>query len=613
MAAELPNCGDYEGNKEMQIKDNSTHGKHTKIVVIVSAAATILGAALAASAAPAGKTDVQIGQMMAAPSAHASCAVIAQVNGDLSPIQQAQLVKIGADVTRHLGFIHSVALTLPSRNLGKLAALPFVTHISYDGKIKKCDEFTVASSGAGIAYQSYGLTGAGVGVAVLDSGMQNMDDLGDPVEGGNRIIAQQNFVPNWNDDDDSSEYTDRCGHGTHVAGIIAGAGQRSTGEDYAHTYYGIARRANLINVRVLDENGAGTVSSMAAGLQWVIANKAAYNIRVINLSLGHPVGDSYKNDPLCQAVESAWNAGIVVVCAAGNNGRTSALAVPGAANEGWGTAYGSIQSPANDPYVITVGATKSMDGTRADDKIATYSGRGPSRIDMVLKPDIIAPGNRVISLYSYDTTLYRWGSVSNAGLPMSAYTANSHSGMSTKYFVLSGTSMACPVVAGAAALMLEKYPSLSPDTVKARLMVSADKWTDPTGNADPLTYGAGYLNIPNALLSTVTPTQSALSPQLTLTAAGEVLINTNLTVYGTKTLSGVTTIWGSKAISGVSTIYGSKALSGVSTVAGSKALSGVNTLTSSKALSGSSVWFNKTLSGSSSTAVDLSNVTLSGE
>ena len=601
MAAELPNCGDYEGNKKMQIKDNSTHGKHTKIVVIVSAAAALLGtlplAAFAGSpsATNAPKTDAQIGRRMAAKSAQGPCTVIVKLDGELSTARQQRLTALGADITRHLGFIHSVALTLPSRNLGKLAALPFVTHISYDGKIKKCDEFTVASSGAGVAYQSYGLTGAGVGVAVLDSGMQNMDDLGDPVAGGNRIIAQQNFVPNWNNYEDSSEYTDRCGHGTHVAGIIGGAGQSSTGENYAHTYYGIARRANLINVRVLDANGAGTVSGMAAGLQWVIANKAAYNIRVINLSLGHPVGDSYKNDPLCQAVESAWNAGIVVVCAAGNNGRASALAVSGAANEGWGTAYGSIQSPANDPYVITVGATKSMDGTKADDEIATYSSRGPSRIDMVLKPDIIAPGNRVISLYSWGSTLYAWNSASGNGLPVSSYQTNTWSGASSAYFVLSGTSMACPVVAGAAALLLEKYPSLSPDTVKARLMVSADKWTDPAGSADPLTYGAGYLNIPNALLSTVTPTRSALSPRLTLTAAGEVLINTRLTVYGTKTLSGVTTIWGSKAITGVSTINASKAITGVSSIYSS------------------SVWSDKTVCVSSSPAVDLSCIALNGE
>ena len=135
--------------------------------------------------------------------------------------------------------------------------------------------------------------------------------------------------------------------------------------------------AGLINVRVLDANGQGSLSNVLAGIQWVVANQSTDNIRVLNLSLGHPVSESYTTDPLCQAVEPAWKAGIVVVCAAGNNGRTNLVSVPGAANEGWGTAYGSIQSPANDPHVITVGATKSMDGAKADDKIATYSGRAP--------------------------------------------------------------------------------------------------------------------------------------------------------------------------------------------------------------------------------------------
>ena len=156
---------------------------------------------------------------------------------------------------------------------------------------------------------------------------------------------------------------------------------------------------------MLDGNGQGSVSTVVAGIQWVVSNKAKYNIRVLNLSLGHPVGESYTTDPSCQAVEAAWKAGIVVVCAAGNEGRASATNTAGAANEGWGTAYGSITSPGNDPYVITVGATKSMDGNRADDKIATYSSRGPSRLDLVLKPDLVAPGNHVISLDAGGSTL----------------------------------------------------------------------------------------------------------------------------------------------------------------------------------------------------------------
>ncbi len=582
------------------MKQNLGHsdGKHSKIVVLTSTAAALLGLVpLAAAAAQVhtAKADAKVGQMLSAKPTHGNCAVIAKIDGGLSQAQQKELAGLGADITRHLGFIHSVALTLPAHNLSRLAALPFITHLSYDGTIRKCDAFTVGSSGAGYAYQQYGLTGAGVGVAVLDSGIRiTSADLQDPATLSNRVRAEQCFVAN------TSSPNDQCGHGTHVSGIIAGDGAASTGSQYTQTFYGIARRASLINARVLDQNGQGSVSSVLAGLQWVVANKAAYNIRVVNMSLGHPVSESYTTDPLCQAVEAAWKAGIVVVCAAGNDGRESTVSTSGAPNEGWGTAYGSIQSPANDPYVITVGATKSMDGIRADDRIATYSSRGPSPLDLVLKPDIVAPGNKVISVLADGCTLFNWGPSVGDGLPMSQYASTNWNGMSRNYFVLSGTSMATPVVAGAAALLLQASPNLTPDTVKARLMASADKWLDPSGNADPLTYGAGYLDIPAALASTVTPTKSALSPQLTLSGSGTITISTNVI--------GSVNVWGSKAITGVSTVYGSKAVTGVNTLAMSKAVTGVSTIYSS------SVWSDKTICGSSTAAdVDLSNVVLQGE
>jgi serine protease AprX len=248
--------------------------------------------------------------------------------------------------------------------------------------------------------------------------------------------------------------------------------------------------------------------------------------------------------------------------------------------------------------VITVGATKSMDGVRGDDRIATYSSRGPSRLDFVLKPDIIAPGNHVISLYAFNTTLYAWNSANSAGLPVDTYENTAMTSASNDYFVLSGTSMAAPVVSGAAALMIQANPSLTPDIIKARLMASADKWLDPTGKADPCTYGAGYIDIPAALASTITPTHPALSPQLSV-INGTVMVNTNLI--------GSASIWGSKAITGVNTIYGSKAITGVNTINASKAVTGVNTIYSS------SVWSDKTVCGSSSAAVDLSSVAAYGE
>ena len=556
------------------------------------------------------KADAFLAPKIFARAARGSEAVILKIKGRPSPTQEARLQSLGVVVTRHLGFIGSVAATVPGRSLARVAALPFVTHLSSDGQVKKCDEFTVASSGAGAAYQQYGLTGAGVTVAVVDSGIVcNHWDLVGP-GGSSRVLAAKDFVTGYTDWRILNDY---CGHGSHVAGIIAGNGAASTGGLCTHTYYGIARQANLVSARVLDQNGAGSVSTVVAGIQWVVANKSQYNIRVLNLSLGHPIGESYTTDPLCQAVEAAYRAGIVVVCAAGNAGRANATQTWGPSNEGWGTAYGSIQSPANDPYVITVGATKAVNGNRWNDRIATYSSRGPSRLDLVLKPDIIAPGNRVISLDVDWATLNAVYGATDM-IPYSAYTTAVASGpagalgasnrdgvgMSNAYFRLSGTSMAAPVVAGAAALLLQANPRLSPDTVKARLMVSADKWGapdafgNPTGQADPCTYGAGYMNIPAALLSNIVASQPALSPVLYKDSRGSVYLNSNGITSGSRSL------WGSTELTDPQAIWGSKALSG-------------NILSSSNSLWGAGVFGDRSVFGVSIGAADLSSVAINGE
>jgi serine protease AprX len=154
-------------------------------------------------------------------------------------------------------------------------------------------------------------------------------------------------------------------------------------------YVGIAPGVNIINLRVLDQNGNGTDSSVIQGIEAAISLANTYNIRVINLSLGRPVFESYAVDPLCQAVEQAWKAGIVVVVAAGNQGRNNSVGSFG---------YGTITAPGNDPYVITVGAMK-IEGPalRTNDLIASYSSKGPTLFDHIVKPDIVAPGNLIIS------------------------------------------------------------------------------------------------------------------------------------------------------------------------------------------------------------------------
>jgi len=391
----------------------------TSSLVASLVASMLAGAALAAPATPAPTTptpassDHAVARMLAQKPASGWSSVILKTTGALTAAQEGRLRSLGGDITRRLPLIGSVALRVPSRNLSRVAALPFVRHISPDVRVTKCDEFTTGSSGAVSAWQQYRVTGAGVTVAVLDSGIKEHEDLNNPKQkgdneddsfNGSNILVHQDMTgapPPNTEDDDAQPLYDLCGHGTHVAGIIAGNGRASQGKRFFHTFYGIAPQAGLVDVRVLDADGRSDISTVIAGLQWVVNNRKSYNIRVVNLSLGHPVGESYTTDPLCQAVEAAWKAGIVVVCAAGNGGRTSATNQASQANEGWGTAYGSINSPANDPYVITVGAMKqdsSHLGDKLHDRVATYSGRGPSRLDLVLKPDVVAPGNRVVSL-----------------------------------------------------------------------------------------------------------------------------------------------------------------------------------------------------------------------
>jgi serine protease AprX len=566
------------------------------LLLTLCASGAILAGQSGASADPLkGKCDQFLAKNNTCGAIHGWTNVIVRVDGSLSEARLAQLKALSADPYRQLPLIHSVAIAVPTRNLERLAALPFVSHLSKDVAVRKYDEFTVGSSEAGAAWQSpYNLSGNGVTVAVVDSGVHSLLDLNVPgllgtgLLSSNRIAASVNFVPGTSSADDT------CGHGTHVSGIIAGNGQSSSGLGCYHTYYGIAPKAKVVNVRVLDQKGQGTVSQVVSGIQWCVSNKSKYSIRVLNLSLGHPVGESSTTDPLCQAVEQAWKSGIVVVCAAGNDGRMNDSVTNGMDNEGYGTEYGSIQCPGNDPYVVTVGATKSIDGKRADDKIATYSSRGPSRLDLVLKPDIIAPGNKIVSTLAPNSYLDANYSKTNQ-VPLLSYVLGLLGANANKYFVLSGTSMASPVVAGAAALMLQAQPTLTPDTIKARLMISADKWLRPDGTADPCTYGAGYLNIPAALSSRVVATQPAMSPTLSEDSSGNVYINMDRALWGSS-------IWGT-GVADLRAVWGTRAIWG----------SSVNTIDASRAVWGTSVWSDRAVWGTTSGAVDLSSKAIVGD
>ncbi len=318
-----------------------------------------------------------------------------------------------------------------------------------------------------------GIVGNGVTVAVLDSGVAADLDL-DPA---NRILASVNFA----DKRDTNDPLDPGGHGTHIAGIIAGNGSRSGGE-----FVGIAPQANIVDVRVLGSTGSGRISSVVRGIEWVLAHRAAYNIRVVNLSFGAPATLPYRADPMSAAVEIAWRRGLVVVAASGNGG----------------PARDTVVTPGIDPYVITVGATDDR-GTigRGDDMLAWFSAWG-SR-DSNAKPDLVAPGRRIVSLRVP-------GSALDTLFPERVVVAQN----GATYFRLTGTSMATAIVSGAAALLLAGRPKLTPDQVKALLVGTTQPYGEDSGQVlpDPIADGSGLLDANAATLAV--PCDAAPNPRL---------------------------------------------------------------------------------------------------
>jgi serine protease AprX len=515
--------------------------------------------------------------------------------------------KLGATNGKALGRIKGMKYTMTAGNATKLpAADANVKYISPDRALRNAMDTAAVAVQADLG-RALGFDGTGIGVAVIDSGVTNVTDLRVPGTTNTRVVYNQNFDPS------TIATTDLYGHGTHVAGIIAGNATSSECGTCDVQMRGIAPNANIINLRALDANGQATDSTVIAAIQRAIELKDQYNIRVINLSLGRGVFESYAVDPLCQAAEQAWQAGIVVVVAAGNYGRDNS-----SSNNG----YGTITAPGNDPYVITVGAMKTM-GTqsRADDLIATYSSKGPSMLDHVVKPDLVAPGNLVASdLASTSATLFR--SYPANQLPIDYYMdTNNTVKDSSVYYRLSGTSMAAPMVSGTVALMLQKDPALTPDQVKARLMKTAYKnfpqsstYTDPvtgvvyTQQYDIFTVGTGYLDAYAALNSTdLAPNTvgAALSPSAAYDAAtGQVyLVNGNSVTWGSSVIWGSSVLWGSSVVWGSSVIWGSNSL-GQSVLWGSSVCWGSNTNTGFSVIWGSSVvWGTKSNSDAMSVSI----------
>jgi serine protease AprX len=386
--------------------------------------------------------------------------------GDLSSIRG----RLRGIVRRELS--GAVALEVSRAELEAMSNDSAFAHISADAPVVSDMAITNKVTGASAMWQGTGgllgllgtpgYDGSGIGVAVVDSGIAPHTAL------DSRVIARVNLV-SW----EGSASGDPYGHGTHVAGIIGG---NTSAAKYVTPAFagGSAPGVRLIDVRVLGSTGVGYTSDVIAGIDWAVANRSKYGIRVINLSLGHAVSEPAAFDPLCQAVARAVQAGVAVVASAGNYGVTSQGA----------PVLGGITSPGNSPYAITVGAIDTAGTvTRSDDTVAPYSSKGPTRYDMAVKPDIVAPGTRIVSLEAQGSYLARnYPSWHIAGSGKNAYLR------------LTGTSMATAVVSGGVALLLDANPFMTPGQVKMALQMGATFMPQ----AGLVAAGTGTVNFPQS-------------------------------------------------------------------------------------------------------------------
>ncbi len=378
---------------------------------------------------------------------------------------QALASRHGLGIARWLG--DSAVLLANSAQISALAAEKDV--LSGDAPVAPFMEVSDSSTAADQVHAGQaglllglgaipGVTGAGITVAVVDSGISAHPAL------TGKVIANVSKVSG------DSSTADAHGHGTHIAGIIAG---NSSASKYVTSLYkgGIAPDVKLVNVRVLGANGTGWTSDVIAGIEWVIENRAKYKIRAINLSLGHPVTEPSATDPLCIAVMKATASGIVVIVSAGNAGKA----------EDGTPILGGITSPGNSPYAITVGAMNTK-GTvkRSDDIMTTYSSRGPTKFEHAVKPDVVAPGNKIVSLEA-----------SGAYLPRNYPQFHMAGNSSNSYMHLSGTSMSAAIVTGGVALLMQAQPNISAAQLKIALQTGSTYMWD----GGLMGGGAGSVNL----------------------------------------------------------------------------------------------------------------------
>jgi serine protease AprX len=361
--------------------------------------------------------------------------------------------------------VHGFAARIPAAKLRALAASTAVRSVTLDRRTTV--QGTIGGGGTLASVYAKatraddlvkaGYNGTGVTVALVDTGVADLPDL------AGRVVPVQtdlmgNTAPCLNLSGES-DCRDSYGHGTFLAGLIAGNGAASAGQ-----YKGVAPGAQIVSIKVAGADGSADVSNVIAAIQWVVSFRTQYNIRVLNLSLGTDSTQSYRVDPLNYAVEKAWDSGIAVVVSASNRG----------------PAAGTIAKPGDDPLVITVGAVDDR-GTSGlgDDASPNFSSHGPTAADGLTKPDVVAPGGHLVSLSA----------------PGSSLATHFPSSMPAPYRRGSGTSMSAAVVSGEVALLLSANPTLTPDRVKYALMATARG----VASTDPNTVGTGMVDVASAL------------------------------------------------------------------------------------------------------------------
>ena len=380
------------------------------------------------------------------------------VQGADAAAAAAGVVAEQGSVSSYLPIVHGVVAKLTSGEAA--AARQEGLQVSPDLKVSVEDsslQTVTATTGTynGItgasSMSANGINGAGVTVAVLDTGIDaNLRDLGSRVIDGVNL-ANRFASGGWG--------TDQYGHGTFVAGIIASNGASSGGQ-----YTGVAPGADLVSIKVAGANGLTTESTVIQGVAWAVAHEQSDGIQVLNMSLGVVPGSPAALDPLDEAVEQAWTSGIVVVTSAGNAGPDN----------------GTITSPGDDPLVITVGSMNDSGATNPSAyTMSGFSSVGPTDIDGFFKPDLVAPGQSLVSLMVPNSTIWN---------------QNPRARIGTDNFVGSGTSFSTAVVSGLVALLLEQDPNLTPDQVKAALLFGSSP--GPVG--DPLVDGHGIANVATA-------------------------------------------------------------------------------------------------------------------